>query len=112
MSLFVLPLALHDARPYANIGRLRRIMENSLRADRSGLAFANGQPGDLGRNLNLVAQMINADFGTRVFYLSIGGFDTHSGNSNSMSNSCSSSPARWRASSANSSRAATPAACS
>jgi uncharacterized protein (DUF1501 family) len=64
---------------YINVARLRKILENSLRADRSGNQFVNGQGGDLGRNLNLVAQMINADFGTRVFYLSIGGFDTHAG---------------------------------
>jgi uncharacterized protein (DUF1501 family) len=62
---------------YANLGRLRKIMEESLKADRFG-----GRPGfpggDLIRNLSLVARMINADFGTRVFYLSVSGFDTHS----------------------------------
>jgi uncharacterized protein (DUF1501 family) len=62
---------------YANLSRLRKIMEENLRTDRFG-----GRPGNPGgeltRNLSLVGQMINADFGTRVFYLSIGGFDTHS----------------------------------
>jgi uncharacterized protein (DUF1501 family) len=62
---------------YANVGRLRKIMEDDLKADRQGRRF-NGGGGELARNLSLVGQMINADFGTRVFYLSIGGFDTHS----------------------------------
>jgi uncharacterized protein (DUF1501 family) len=33
--------------------------------------------GDLAQNLGLVARMIDAGFGTRLFYLSIAGFDTH-----------------------------------
>jgi uncharacterized protein (DUF1501 family) len=59
---------------YANLDRLRKIMEENLKGGR----FANPGNGDLVRNLSLVGQMINADFGTRVFYLSISGFDTHS----------------------------------
>jgi uncharacterized protein (DUF1501 family) len=31
----------------------------------------------LGRRLKLVAQMIAADLGTRIFYVALGGFDTH-----------------------------------
>ena len=31
----------------------------------------------LARRLELVAQMIKADFGTRIFYTSLDGFDTH-----------------------------------
>ena len=34
-------------------------------------------PGGLGSNLKLIAQLITANFGTRIFYCQIGGFDTH-----------------------------------
>jgi uncharacterized protein (DUF1501 family) len=63
---------------YANIERLRKIMEEDLKAERQGRRPGLAGNGELARNLSLVGQMINADFGTRVFYLSIGGFDTHS----------------------------------
>lgn len=82
------PVAVGDLRPfvqrahlqtYANIERLRKILEEDLKAQRQGrVAFPNGGNGELARNLGLVAQMVNADFGTRVFYLSVNGFDTHS----------------------------------
>lgn len=38
--------------------------------------FRNGN-GELASNLTLVGNMIAAGFGTRIFYLSIAGFDTH-----------------------------------
>jgi uncharacterized protein (DUF1501 family) len=63
---------------YANVERLRKIMEEDLKLDRTGRRPGFAGNGDLARNLSLVAQMINADFGTRVFYLAINGFDTHS----------------------------------
>jgi uncharacterized protein (DUF1501 family) len=62
---------------YANLGRLRQIMDEGLKGDPFGGGFGNPDRG-LARNLNLVARMVNADFGTRIFYLSISGFDTHS----------------------------------
>lgn len=34
-------------------------------------------PGNLGQRLRLIAQLICGNFGTRVFYCEIGGFDTH-----------------------------------
>jgi uncharacterized protein (DUF1501 family) len=34
------------------------------------------------RGLQTIAQLINADLGARVFYISLGGFDTHSGQKN------------------------------
>src|SRR5262245_41130208 len=37
-------------------------------------AFAKG--------LQAIAQLVNADLGTRVFYISLGGFDTHAGQKN------------------------------
>lgn len=35
--------------------------------------------GQLGRSLNLVLKMIERDMPTRIYYLSMGGFDTHTG---------------------------------
>ena len=64
---------------YANVERLRKIMDEDRKAEQQGRRFNGGPGGELARNLGLVAQMIAADFGTRVFYLSFGGFDTHSG---------------------------------
>ncbi len=37
------------------------------------------QPGGLAENLSLVGNLIASEFGTRVFYLSVDGFDTHAG---------------------------------
>jgi uncharacterized protein (DUF1501 family) len=37
----------------------------------------DGRPGSLKHQLSLVSEMISADFPTRVYYLSFGGFDTH-----------------------------------
>lgn len=34
-------------------------------------------PGGLGRDLRLIAQLIAGNFGTRIFYCQVGGFDTH-----------------------------------
>src|SRR5262245_56407374 len=54
-------------------------MEEELRAERQGMRGYAGNPNaELARNLGLIAQMIAAEFGTRLFYVSIGGFDTHS----------------------------------
>ena len=41
---------------------------------------------DLREKLGLVASLIRADFGTRVFYVAIDGFDTHSGQAESHGN--------------------------
>lgn len=38
-----------------------------------------GGGGELGQSLDFVARMIAADLPTRVYYVSMGGFDTHSG---------------------------------
>ncbi|MFT6182128.1 MAG: hypothetical protein ACJA16_004666 [Akkermansiaceae bacterium] len=39
---------------------------------------ANYPANGLGQKLKTVAQLITADLGTRIFYVSLGGFDTHS----------------------------------
>ena len=59
-----------QVQTYANIERLRKILEAETRAGRTPQA---GEGTNLARDLSLVGQMINADFGTRVFYLSVGG---------------------------------------
>ena len=67
-----------QVQTYANVERLRKIMDEDLKMTRTGRVPGFAGNGELARNLSLVGQMINADFGTRVFYLSINGFDTHS----------------------------------
>jgi uncharacterized protein (DUF1501 family) len=65
---------------YATIEELRKVTNGSRPAGRTGFPSPNnfrGAQGLLSENLNLVGHMIEAGFGTRVFYLSIGGFDTH-----------------------------------
>ncbi len=64
---------------YSAIGNLREI----ARADRPSTpsGFQTGRPSDQGlaENLGLVGRLIAAEFGTRIFYLSVSGFDTHAG---------------------------------
>ena len=48
-------------------------------SDLAGGAPARDYPGhDLGRRLRLVARLITGGFGTRIFQVALGGFDTHS----------------------------------
>lgn len=55
---------------YATAARMTEIT-----ADDGGVPY----PGDdLARRFKLVAQLIAGNFGTRIFHLSLGGFDTHS----------------------------------
>ncbi len=51
-------------------------------AGTSKIGSTRGRGGDLGRQLTVVARMIRADLPTRVYYVSLGGFDTHSGQVN------------------------------
>ncbi len=57
---------------YANLGLLQEVLRNFTPDGR----FA-GTP--LGQKLEMAARLIEKGFGTRVFYLAIDGFDTHSG---------------------------------
>jgi uncharacterized protein (DUF1501 family) len=59
---------------YTRIDRLKKIMGERTRTNRY---VFQGQEGELGQNLSLIAQLISAEFGTRIFYVSLGGFDTH-----------------------------------
>jgi uncharacterized protein (DUF1501 family) len=75
----LLPFVRRSAlQTYTTISRLREIMEEDLKAERQGRrVYYPGNNGELARNLSLIGHMINAGFGTRVYYLALGGFDTH-----------------------------------
>jgi uncharacterized protein (DUF1501 family) len=61
---------------YAAIEHLKGVTRTRHRPFRSALGAGN--PGnELGQNLDLVASLISSEFGTRLFYLSLSGFDTH-----------------------------------
>jgi uncharacterized protein (DUF1501 family) len=57
---------------YASIGRLNEIMTSQFT-----LPDGSGVRTGLEYELALVARMIEADFGARIYYVSISGFDTH-----------------------------------
>jgi uncharacterized protein (DUF1501 family) len=60
---------------YTSVEKLKAILKDQARdAARSGFG-----PGSLYTKLDLVGRLIEQGFGTRVFYVSIDGFDTHSG---------------------------------
>jgi uncharacterized protein (DUF1501 family) len=58
---------------YAAIDRLREIMHEQRQDRQRQPRFYS----PLGQKLQLVARMIQAGFGTRIFYVAIEGFDTH-----------------------------------
>jgi len=57
---------------YANLGLLQDVLRNFTPDGR----FA---PTPLGQKFEMVARLIEKGFGTRVFYMALDGFDTHSG---------------------------------
>jgi uncharacterized protein (DUF1501 family) len=60
---------------YRSVEKLKAILKDQARdAARSGFG-----PGTLYAKLDLVGRLIEQGFGTRVFYVAIDGFDTHSG---------------------------------
>lgn len=63
---------------YATIEKLRQITSGNQDDWRYYYGEVGRKVGQLGQNLNLIARMIQSGFGTRVFYVSLGGFDTHS----------------------------------
>src|SRR5262245_10050920 len=69
---------------YTTLDRLQEVLQNQQNQQPGEQFFSqeNGQfyqPGSLPQKLNLMARLIEKGFGTRVFYTSIDGFDTHSG---------------------------------
>ncbi len=67
---------------YATIDQLKEIMNEKFSVPDAQADFSNGRYRQLRSGLQyelmLVARMIQAGFGTRIFYVSIDGFDTHS----------------------------------
>jgi uncharacterized protein (DUF1501 family) len=61
---------------YAAIEELRTVTGAGRRGGRPAFQPGNGSV-ELATNLGLVGDMIASGFGTRLFYLSIAGFDTH-----------------------------------
>src|SRR5262249_18937175 len=74
----LLPFVQRSAlQTYTTIDRLKEIMNESRASYRFNDSVGDTE-GQLREQLDLVARMIRANFGTRIFYVSIGGFDTHS----------------------------------
>jgi uncharacterized protein (DUF1501 family) len=67
---------------YATLDRLQEVLYQAGANRRNNqLEFRNGEffaPNRLNQKLQLVGSLIQKDFGTRVFYVSLDGFDTHS----------------------------------
>lgn len=72
-----------ELQTYATIDRLREITRMNPNESRppqiGGRAIRYGA---LAQNLTLVARMIQAGFGTRIYYVEIANFDTHSSQAN------------------------------
>jgi uncharacterized protein (DUF1501 family) len=78
MLQFVQRSSLHT---YTAVERLRELMR-SEGDPRFQVRRFRGPGGELEGKLSLIARIIQAGFGTRVFYVSIDGFDTHSAQRN------------------------------
>ena len=67
---------------YATVDQLKEIINKEFKVPKAQGGFSEGRyrrlRSGLQYELMLVARMIRAGFGTRVFYVSIDGFDTHS----------------------------------
>jgi uncharacterized protein (DUF1501 family) len=74
----LLPFVQRSAlQTYTTIDRLKEIMRDT-RDDNRFFRNVGEDEGQLTAQLSLVAKMIRAEFGSRIFYVSIGGWDTHS----------------------------------
>jgi uncharacterized protein (DUF1501 family) len=83
-EMMTLRTALAQAEGTPQAEHLRRSIVNALNDADALAAVATTQrtageypEHELGETMRLVAQLIEADFGTSVFYVSLGGFDTH-----------------------------------
>ncbi len=63
-----------------------QVSSDRIRAAVSTRPLINYPDGKLAQQLQLIASMIRADLPTRVYYASLGGFDTHANQLNSHSN--------------------------
>lgn len=70
---------------------MRTSLDAQVASDRIRAAVARGSatsfpPGPLANQLKMVAAMIRAELATRVYYVALGGFDTHAGQPNRHAN--------------------------
>ncbi len=65
---------------YTTSNRIQAALKNEIQ-NQSARKMGNGNAklSQLTQNLKYVAELISADLGTKVFYISTGGFDTHAG---------------------------------
>jgi uncharacterized protein (DUF1501 family) len=63
---------------YTAVDRLRKLMMENRPTPQPAFQFGRVRNNELSKKLDLVARIIRAGFGTRIFYVSIDGFDTHS----------------------------------
>jgi uncharacterized protein (DUF1501 family) len=74
-----------EVQTYATLERLQQVLQETGAGDRrTGEFFFNPNEegfkrGQLVQKLQLIARLIQKDFGTRVFYVALDGFDTHAG---------------------------------
>ena len=61
---------------FASADTIRKAVAETSKADAGAVQMNDAR--SLGEKLNLVATLIKADFGTRVYYVALDGFDTHS----------------------------------
>jgi uncharacterized protein (DUF1501 family) len=67
-----------QAQTYTTLERLDEVLRNSQSNDYEVIDGRFQQSFGLNQKLQLVSQLINQGFGTRVFYVQLDGFDTHS----------------------------------
>jgi uncharacterized protein (DUF1501 family) len=70
----------NSADELSGVGRDAIASSNILQTVGSGYVAMGGYPDNtLGTGLQLIAQIINADLGARILYVTYGGFDNHAG---------------------------------
>ncbi|HJZ90007.1 MAG TPA: DUF1501 domain-containing protein [Gemmataceae bacterium] len=67
---------------YTSVEKLKEILKDQVR-DQARYGY---QPSSLFVKMDLVARLISQGFGTRVFYVALDGFDTHSGQAQTQQN--------------------------
>jgi uncharacterized protein (DUF1501 family) len=72
-----------QVQTYTTLDKLKEVLDaeknqnQPLQAPMGGTLRIGNAGGALGNNLNFIARLIKKDFGTRIYYVSIDGFDTH-----------------------------------
>lgn len=64
-----------QVQTYETLDKLREVLDQANKKEKDN---QRGSPNGLVGKLDLIAKLINQGFGTRVYYASIDGFDTHS----------------------------------